>query len=383
MSSANGVLSSIAASAALDGLEPLGEAVERRLRVVRGEAALHLGQPRLQRRQPGQHRRDAGVLLGVQPGQLLRERGEGGPGRVLQRAQPVAERGEPRLDPGQRRLRVAGGHRGLDRGDAADQRLGQRLLLGVQPRQLLGERRAGAGRGLQRRELAPRRATLALQRLEPRLDPLQRLAAALDQAEPRLQRLEPGEHRLEAGVAALVQPRQPLGELRNAARREGGDARLEPGGRGRLRRLQLVETAAQRREQRPRLGRLAHLLERAHPGAQLVQPGERGLERRVLVADQPEQLPGHRLQPLLGRRRLGAERVEPQPELGLGLGERLQPVGGRARPRRQPPAPLAEGQPEGAEGGEARRAQSRNADPEGLHASPPCCKPPQSSAGLG
>ena len=184
-------------------------------------------------------------------------------------------------------------------------------------------------------------------------------------------------------------PAEPLGERRlaGARRRERGEPRLEPAA-PRPAPAERVEPGGEPVEERPRLGRLAHLLERPHPGAQLVEPGERGLERRVLVADQPEELPGHRLQPLLGGARLGGERVEPEPELGLGRGR--APRAGRrrcaaaARRRRrarpEPPAPLPERQPEGAEGREPRHAQSRHADAEGLHdpsarAQCPCARP--------
>ena len=248
----------------------------------------------------------------------------------------------------------------------------------MQPGELLGERpHRGAGLGLEPGELALRGGALGLQRLDAAFEPLQRLAPGLERAEPGLDRPEPGLRRLGALFAALLQLDQPLGEPGGVARGRGGqrpEPGLERGGAGGLRRLQLVDPALQRLEERPRLGGLAHLLERPHPGAELVEAGERGLQRGVLVADQAEELAGHRLQPLLRGVALGGQGVEPEREIRLGRGQRLQPLGGAARPRRRDlrlllaPAPvLAEGEPEGSEGGEARRAQSRDTDPEGLH----------------
>ena len=296
-----------------------------------------------------------------------------------------------------------GGERRLERRDAGDERLGQRLLLRQHPGQLLAEPAHPAGLGLERGELGASSARLGSLGLEPGLEPLQRLAPRdalrvagfleggalgvapqLERREPRLERREAAEHRLEPGGALLLDPAEPLGERRALPRTrcgERGEPRLDPGLGGGLRLPERVEPGAEPVEERPRLGRLAHRLERPHPGAQLVEPGERGLERRVLVADQPEQLPGHRLQPLLGGAGLDGERVEPQPELGLGGAERLEPVADaarRARPGRsrrrglaQPAPPLPERQPEGAERREPRRAQSRYADAEGLHDRPP------------
>ena len=400
----------------LERREPGGEAVERALRI----AARELGEFRLQRREAGEHRLHRRILLGVEPGQLLGDLRERGFARRLERREPVAERGpdrvqrlDPRLEPfGEAldlRLRVARGEPGLERADPAGELFGQRLLLGVQPGELLAERahRAAADLGPEAGDLGPHSALLGLQRLDPlqRLAPgvarrralgLQRVARrralglqhiarrralGLERPELGLDRPEPGEHRLDPGVPALLQPRQPVGQLLRGAARggEGRELRLEPRAAGGLRGLQFVEATLQSLEQRPRLGRRAHLLERAHPGAQLVEPGERGLERRVLVAHEAEQLARHRLQPLLGRGPLGCERVEPQRQIRLRRGQRLQPVGvgarardrirlRRALPRRPLPPPLGERQPESAEGGDARRPQSRDADSVGLHA---------------
>lgn len=73
------------------------------------------------------------------------------------------------------------------------------------------------------------------------------------------------------------------------------------------------------------LGRLAHLLDRPHPLAQLVETGEGGLQRGVLVAHEAEELGGHPLQALLRGRLAGAERLDPGGEIGLGGGEGFQP----------------------------------------------------------
>ena len=336
---------------ALHRFQPLGEAVEKRARVALGQPLLHLGEPGLERRQAGQHRLDAGVLLGVEPGQLLGDRREGGLGRVLQRGEPLGQ-------PGERRLRVAAAELGLERADAAGELGRQRLLLGVQPGELLGERpHRGAGLGLEPGELALRGGALGLQRLDAAFEPLQRLAPGLERPEPGLDRPEPGLRRLGALFAALLQLDQPLGEPGGVARGRGGQRRepgLERGGAGGLRRLQLVDPALQRLEERPRLGGLAHLLERPHPGAELVEAGERGLQRGVLVADQAEELAGHRLQPLLRGVALGGQGVEPEREIRLGRGQRLQPLGGAARPRAARSAPASRAGA-GAGGRRARR----------------------------
>ena len=95
-----------------------------------------------------------------------------------------------------------------------------------------------------------------------------------------------------------------------APRRE---ARLQRRRRRALRALQRVEPAGQPLEEPARLGGAAHLLQRAHAGAQLVEPGERRLQGGVLVADEPEELRGHRLQPLLR----AAATLEPRREIRL------------------------------------------------------------------
>jgi hypothetical protein len=208
---------------------------------------------------------------------------------------------------------------------------------------------------------------LGLQRLETGLEAAHRLAAGLEGAEPGLERGDPGEQRL----AALLGAGEPVGDLADAAfAGQGREPGVEPGRRRGLRRLQRLDPAAERVVERARLGGRADLLERPHPGAQLVEAGEGGLERGVLVADEPEELAGHRLQPLLRGAGLGREPVEPERELGLGLAERLQPVGGAAGrpcPARHAPPPLANREAEGPEGCRACGAQSREADPERFH----------------
>ena len=415
---------------ARDPLEPLGETVERPLRVGGGERGLEGGEPALDRAEPGDHRLGGGVAVGLQRREPL---GEGGErplvgAAVLDPPEPVAEGREPGLEPQaavepglDQGLGIAGDELALDGAEPGDDRLDALVLAVVRRAISVGERRRrrlGACLGLQRRQLGPDVARtaelgpdgggLAAQRLEAGLEPLQRLAplgpAAVEEAEAGLERGEAGERRLEAGVAALLEARQPLAEVGDgagevgrggAAAVEGGEARLG-GGRGRrLRGLEPAEPLAEPVEERPRLGGLAHLLEGAQAGAELVEAGEGGLERGVLVADEAEELAGHRLQPLLGGRGLGGERLEPLAELGLVGGERLEALAGRARRpaagrrhrhrrgrrRREPFPPLAEGEAEGAEGREARRPQSRHADTEGLHRASSCLcrKSPQSS----
>ena len=261
-----------------------------------------------------------------------------------------------------------------------------RVLLGVEAPEVLGElgdRRAGRLEGGQRRpgRALGRRHRRDL-RLEPALEPRHRLPGrlaalevALDAAEPRLERGEARDHGSERGVLLGVQLGQLLHERRlrvGALRRgaAGGEARLQRrGGRG-LGAFQCVEAGGEPLEEPARLGGAAHLLEGLHPGAQLVQAGERGLERRVLVADEPEELGGHRLQPVLGgagtvelRREPGLHRLDRRHaaldaaghgfEAGLeaGLGTRVRR---RAGPARLPPLPRGEarGHEEEAEAGE-------------------------------
>ena len=253
----------------------------------------------------------------------------------------------------------------------------------MQPAELGAERTglAAVGRGLQPGELGPGRALLRGHRLQPRLQPGERLAGGRRRlaggrgVRPvALERPEPGDHRLERRVARLVQLGQAMGEIGGGVRGRGlerAQPRLAGGVAGGLGGGELVEPAAEPLEDRPRLRRLAHLLERAHPRPELVEPGERGLERGVLVADQPEQLPGHRLHALLGGGALGAERLEPRREIRLGEAERLEPPrrpparaaagGARAEPRAHPP----HRQPDEPR---ARRDHPRHAaDAEALH----------------
>ena len=108
-------------------------------------------------------------------------------------------------------------------------------------------------------------------------------------------------------------------------------------------RLQRVEAGGEPLEEPARLGGAAHLLQRLHAGAQLVEAGERGLERRVLVADEPEELGGHRLQPVLARRRhrRASPRAPPAPPRSPPCGPRRggPRVRGRARGRAADPRP--------------------------------------------
>ena len=260
-------------------------------------------------------------------------------------------------------MRVARRQLGFERREPGEQPLGQRGLLSVEPAQPLGQfRHRPGGVALQRGERRLDGALGVAEPVEPPLEPGQRLGRrrALEPAEPALHRREPGEHRRHRRVLLGMQPAQLL-QQRRLLRRPGlpgarGQRRLG----GRLRRglgcglgaLQSRQPLAQPLEQAARLGGVADLLQRAHPAAQLVEPGERGLQRGVLVADQPQQLAGGRLQPLLG----AAGAVEPRREAGLALLERreaqLEPVRHRREvggpcpgPISSPIAALAAGDP--------------------------------------
>ncbi len=167
-----------------------------------------------------------------------------------------------------------------------------------------------------------------------------------------------------------MEPREPLGQLRHRAGAGGferRDARLERRGARGLGAAHLVETRLQPFEQRARLGRRAHLLERAHPPAQLVEPRERGLHRGVLVADQPQHLAGHRLQPLLGCTLARGERVEPGGEIGLGGRQGLDPGRRRTATRRPPALERTPHADDEGENDECRAQCRQTADTRGLH----------------
>ena len=263
---------------------------------------------------------------------------------------------------------------GLERRQPAGEPLEGGVLLRLQPRQPLGDLRRGRGRrrrrcrrlGPVRRERRLRRALGVAQRLEPRLEPGERLAGrlAFEPGEPRLDRREPPEHRLRRRVLLRVQPRQLLEQRRLRRAVVAARRRCRPGA------LQRPEPLAEPLEEAARLGGVADLLEHAHAVAQLVEPGKRGLDRGVLVADEPEELPGGRLQPLL--RAAGA--LEPPREVGLAALERreaqLQPVRrlglGKSRRRpagrpRDPPPPL----PRRPAPGEHEERDRPGHDPEG------------------
>ena len=263
-------------------------------------------------------------------------------------------------------MRIAAGQSFLQRRQPRHQGLDQGFLLGMEPTQALGDLgdRAGAGRdfGLERREIALAGVLGLAQRLEARFQPRLRLARralargfrraiAFELGQPRLDRREPRQHRRDAGVLLGIEPAELFGhggqrggQWGHPGRRLGlgpgsqsGDPFLNRRRRRRLRGPRLVDPRLQPFEEPARLGEIAHLLERAQPGAQLVEPGERGLERGVLVADQPDQRAGHGLQPVLGRARR-RQRLDPRLEPGLDLVEpqfdaphhRLG--GGRVRP---------------------------------------------------
>ena len=307
-------------------LEPDGQRRQRRGRIGDGGGLGRL-QPGLERLQAVEHRRERRVLLGVQPGQLLAELGHRALARCLERPDAGGERR-------QRRPGVAAGGLGLERVEPGEQALGEGLLLRVQPAQPLGELGHRPGLGLQPGERRLGRALRGGERLEPGREPRHRLAGsrALELRQPRLERTEPAQGRLGRRVLLGVQRSQLLDDRRHVAlRRQPGEAAVERRRGGRLGALERVEPLAEPVEQAARLGGVADLLERAHPGAQLVEPGERGLERGVLVADQAEELGRGRLQPVLG----AAGAVEPGGEIGLAVLDRRHPRLEPVRDRRE------------------------------------------------
>ena len=331
--------------AALHRVQPLGEAVEERPGVLPGEAAVELGQARLQRLQPGEDRLHGGILLRIEARQLGRDFGEGvlfrrlqqrdpggkgGFGRGmggLQRRDPVLELGLQARDPGggvagldpERQLAEAG----LQRLQPGEHRLDRGILAGMEPGELLGHLGQRVG-GLQRRDPGLQRGAGLV---DAGGEPVEG-GGGVAGGEALLQRGDPGEHGFGHRILLGVEPGQAVGELGHGIlgrRLQPGDARLQRRGSGGLAAADLVEPALEPLQQGAGLGRLAHLLDRPHPLAQLVETGEGGLQRGVLVAHEAEELGGHPLQALLRGRLAGAERLDPGGEIGLGGGEGFQP----------------------------------------------------------
>ena len=121
---------------------------------------LDLGELRLQGRQPGEHRLDRGVLLGVEPGQLLADLPKGfSSARRREAALRSASSRAPK--PLERAPRVASSSTSASFASSGRQpgehRLGRGVLLRVEPGQLLGDLREGVLR---------RRVEAGLQRVE-------------------------------------------------------------------------------------------------------------------------------------------------------------------------------------------------------------------------
>ena len=178
-------------------VKPFGEAVEHPLRILRGEglleavelgfqrreargdlvlapvegvepgreAPLHLGELCFQRREAGKHRLGGRILLGVERSELLGDLGEGIRTGILQRREPVPERGlargmggtqrlQPLSEALERRFRVARHDLLLEMHHAVEQRLGKRVLLGMEPLEPLGDDVDRDGLGPKRGEIA-------------------------------------------------------------------------------------------------------------------------------------------------------------------------------------------------------------------------------------
>ena len=220
----------------LQRLEPDPEAVEHGPRV----APLDLGELRLQRREPGEDRLGRRVLLGVEPGELLGDLGEG----VLRRlVEPGLHRVEPRGEAVERRPGVAPldlGEPRLQRRQPGEDRLGRGVLLGVKAGELLGNLREG----VLRRLVEP-----GLQRVEPGGEAVERRLRAGDLGrelgETGFERREPGQDGLGGGVLLGVEPGELLGDLGEGVLRR----LVEPG-------LHRLEPRGEAVEHRPRVARL-------------------------------------------------------------------------------------------------------------------------------
>ena len=259
----------------------------------------------------------------------------------LQRRDPVLELGLQARDPGggvagldpERQLAEAG----LQRLQPGEHRLDRGILAGMEPGELLGHLGQRVG-GLQRRDPGLQRGAGLV---DAGGEPVEG-GGGVAGGEALLQRGDPGEHGLGHRILLGVEPGQAVGELGHGIlgrRLQPGDARLQRRGSGGLAAADLVEPALEPLQQGAGLGRLAHLLDRPHPLAQLVEAGEGGLQRGILVAHQDEELGGHPLQPFLRRRLDGAERLDPGSEIGLGGHEGFQPGRGGLGPALAEPDP--------------------------------------------
>ena len=365
-----------------------------------GERGLELGELRLQRREPGEDRLDGRVLLGVEPGQLLGDLRE----RVLRRR--VERRALHRVEPlGEAVERGAGrGRRGRPRA----RRCGRPAPRPARPsgpcsrRQLLGElgaRRAGsrpsraasagpgrAGLGAPRRPSSfassrpPARSRPAAGRRSPEVAARARRAAPraarAGRASPRARRSASGPGGRPA--ARRAPPRVGPSAGASAASRASSAGRGRGLGAGRARRAGREPV-----EQRPRLGgspicssarirarswsspasavSSVAFLSRIRPRSCPAIACSRSSGARALAvtsaasaSSRGRARPGQRRAPRAGRRRCAAP----------AAGRRDWP---RRRLQRSRRRRCRNGQPEGAEGREPRRAQSRHADAEGLH----------------
>ena len=330
----------------LEGLQPRlhtleagGEAIEQRRRIEPVEPALDRIDLRLERTEPGEDGLHRGILLAVEPGELVRDLREGVLARRLQRSDPVGERGgaglrggpeavEPAFQPGKCCRGIAGLHLARQPVEPVGERLRKGRPVGLDRRDAGVERPGRAGGAAHVVQHAGGLGGARAQGRELLLQTRKRRGTGrgrgLDAGDPRLERAELLEHDLHGGVLLGVEPGELVGNLAEGIALRGLERtqpRLHAGTRLGFGVAARGDPGLQRLEQAARLGGIADLLEGRHAGAQLVEPGERGLERGVLVTDQPEHLAGHRLEPLLGRRLGGGHLGEPGDDLGLGAFE--------------------------------------------------------------
>ena len=277
---------------ALHGLQPLGEAIERPLRI-------DLGEPRLQRRQPRHQRLHRRILLREDPGQPLGDLRH----RVLrpfERPHPALHGLQPLGEAIERALRVDLGEPCLQGRQPRHQRLHRRILLREDPGQSLAD--------LRHRVIRPfERPHPALHGLQPLGEAIER-ALRVDLGEPCLQRRQPRHQRLDRGVLLAVEVGQPLGNL--GRRPAGAFERRHPARDP----FQPLGEAVQRPL---RIGRRQRRLEGGKPALDRSEPGEHGLSGGVARRLQRRELPGERGQ----RPRVGGPLLRPhQP-----FGERREP----------------------------------------------------------